>query len=153
MKMVMRNEIRELLYRGLTELQIANKQKLSVRQIKAYVREIRLEDHQSLLDRDETCRASAMEQARNIFNMLKVQMLDIVLDSKADRSERIAAADSVRTFEMDLVNLSLNGYLAIRPHARRVLARSEMDQDIPRPQLEDGGNDGGNSTTESGPDT
>lgn len=113
MREFQRNRIRELTLNGYTQPMVAAELKLTTRQIRNYLTEIRKEDYASLAAENETHRANAIEQAKAEFARLKLFMLNIMLDEKSTKTEMIEAADRIRTIELDLVNLKINGPLAI----------------------------------------
>jgi hypothetical protein len=158
MQLVLRNKIRQMLLDGSTELQIAEQEKLSKRQIEKYVRDIRLEDYEELASEGAETRASAMQSAKAEFTRLKRIMVDI-MNNAEHSAEKMAAFDRIRQIEHDLVNLKLNGPMVLRSqHAlatNRVL-RGDREESpefgaITLPSEET--TDGGSPATESGPDT
>jgi predicted transcriptional regulator len=130
MRETRRNRIRELTLNGYTQSMVANELKLTTRQIRNYLTEIRQEDYASLAAENETNRASAIEQAKAEFNRLKLFMLHVMLDDKSSRQEIMEAADRIRTIELDLVNLKINGPLAIGLNnaANRILRGNRQAQ-------------------------
>jgi hypothetical protein len=136
MRQVERNEIRQMLLDGLTLQAIAQKRNMTTRQIKNYVSGIRREDYQELAREDRTVRATAIQLAKAEFSRLKLTMLTIVFGEKSTAAEKIAAAELARQFELDLVNLRLNGPIAIglssKDAVQRYLPRvSEPRETIP----------------------
>ena len=111
-----RNKIRELTLNGYTQPMVADALKLSTRQIRNYLTQIRNEDYAALASENDTHRAAAIEQAKAEFSRLKLFLLNIMLDEKSSRQEIMEAADRIRVIELDLVNLKINGPLAIGLH-------------------------------------
>jgi predicted transcriptional regulator len=147
MRETRRNRIRELTLNGYTQSMVANELKLTTRQIRNYLTEIRQEDYASLAAENETNRASAIEQAKAEFNRLKLFMLNIMLDDKSTKTEIMEAADRLRTIELDLVNLKINGPLAIGLNnaANRILRGNRKAEESALPIPED---DGESTTTD-----
>ena len=148
MREVERNKIRELMLNGYSQPMVADELKLSTRSIRNYLAQIRQEDYQALASENETNRASAIEQAKAEFNRLKLFMLHVMLDEKSSRQEIMEAADRIRTIELDLVNLKINGPLAIGLNnaANRILRGNRKAEESALPIPED--TDESTTTTE-----
>jgi len=145
MREARRNKIRELTLNGFSQSMVAEKLKLSTRQIRNYLVQIRQEDYQALASENDTHRANAIEQAKAEFSRIKVFLLGIMLDEKSTKTEVMEAADRIRTIELDLVNLKINGPLAIGLNnaTNRILrgTRKAEESTLPLPE------DDGESTT------
>jgi predicted transcriptional regulator len=113
MRDLQRNKIRELTQSGYTQTMVADQLKLTTRQIRNYLTEIRKEDYAALAAENESHRASAIESAKAEFTRIKMFLLNIMLDEHSTKQEVMEAADRIRTIELDLVNLRINGPLAI----------------------------------------
>lgn len=137
MKQVERNKIRQMILDGFTQTQIADKLKLSDRQIRNYTREIRQQDYDHLSQQDDTARAQMLQMSIDEAARLKMHMLSIVFAENSSNHEKILAAQEARQFNMDIVNLSINGPNAFNSNnygtAKRYLpgVREEETDSIP----------------------
>ena len=134
-----RNKIRELTLNGYTQPMVADALKLSTRQIRNYLTQIRNEDYASLAAENETHRAAAIEQAKAEFSRLKLFLLHIMLDEHSTKQEIMEASDRIRIIELDLVNIKINGPLAIGLHhaGDRLLRGNRKAQESALPVPED----------------
>jgi hypothetical protein len=139
MKDFERNKIRELTLNGYTQPMVADALKLSTRQIRNYLTQIRNEDYASLASENDTHRAAAIEQAKAEFTRIKLFLLGIMLDKKSTKTEVMEAADRIRVIELDLVNIKINGPLAIGLHhaGDRLLRGNRKAQEPALPIPED----------------
>ena len=108
-----RMRIRQMLLDGYTEDMIAHKLQIGTRQVQKYIQKIRQIDHQTLMEQDELARSHMVQMTIDHIKRLKMQMLEIVYDEKSMTKDKIVSAEKARDYMLDIVNLTLNGPLAL----------------------------------------
>ena len=65
------------------------------------------------MEQDELARSHMVQMTIDHIKRLKMQMLEIVYDEKSMTKDKIVAAGRARDYMLDIVNLTLNGPLAL----------------------------------------